>query len=211
MASRLGSLHAEIFEPALHRHHFHRRLRPHVAIGMQPQLADAGLVDAADAGNEREPLGEPRPVGLDVDHDSRRRAPRGRDRPTVPISAMRPPENSATRSHTLCTRSSRCEDRSTDTPSLLKPRMMVKQLRRGVRIEPRRRLVEDGDLRALHQNLGKPEALPHAAENVATRLSADSERPTRRSASAMRFSRSACSNADQARGVAQIVGRRELS
>ena len=35
---------------------------------MQAKLADAGLLDAADARNEREPLGEAGAVGLDVDH-----------------------------------------------------------------------------------------------------------------------------------------------
>ena len=32
-----------------------------------------------------------------------------------------------------------------------------------MRVEPRRRLVQDGDLRALHQDFRKPEALAHAA------------------------------------------------
>src|SRR5580693_9373230 len=61
-------LDAEIFEPALHGDHLDRRFRPHVAVGVQPQLADARGLDAADAGNERQPVGEPGAVGLNVDH-----------------------------------------------------------------------------------------------------------------------------------------------
>src|ERR1700733_11886671 len=52
-------LHAEILETALHGDHFGGSFRPHVAIGVQPQFADAGVLDAADAWNERQPLGEP--------------------------------------------------------------------------------------------------------------------------------------------------------
>src|SRR5580698_500240 len=67
---RLGArlLHAEESKPALHGDDFIRRFRPHVAIGMQPQFADAGLLDAADAGNERKPLGKADAVSFDIDH-----------------------------------------------------------------------------------------------------------------------------------------------
>src|ERR1700730_16834458 len=61
-------LHAEEFQPALYGDDFIRRFRPHVAVRMQPQFADAGLLDAADAGNEREPLGKADAVGFDIDH-----------------------------------------------------------------------------------------------------------------------------------------------
>src|ERR1700719_231667 len=61
-------LHTEEFQAALHGDDFIRRLRPHVAVGMQPQFADAGLLDAAHAGNERKPLGKADAVGFDVDH-----------------------------------------------------------------------------------------------------------------------------------------------
>src|ERR1700753_3965573 len=60
-------LHAEEFEPSLHRNAFRRRFRPHVAVGMQAKLTDAGLVDPADAGDERKPFGKSRTVGLDID------------------------------------------------------------------------------------------------------------------------------------------------
>src|ERR1700692_5083001 len=61
-------LHAEEFQPALHGNDFICRFRPHVAVGMQPQFADAGLLDTADAGNERKPLGKADAVGFDIDH-----------------------------------------------------------------------------------------------------------------------------------------------
>src|ERR1700688_2606957 len=61
-------LDAEEFEAALHRYHLGRRLRTHVAIGVKPELADAGFLNAADARNEREPLGKPGAVGLDIHH-----------------------------------------------------------------------------------------------------------------------------------------------
>ena len=56
---------------------------------------------------------------------------------TVPISAILPLLNSATRSQTLCTRSSRCEDSSTATPVRLQAADHLQQLEGGVRIEAR--------------------------------------------------------------------------
>src|SRR5215472_9187492 len=50
-------LDAEIFETAVHRYALRGRLVAHVAVGMQPQLADPGLFDGADAGNARKRLG----------------------------------------------------------------------------------------------------------------------------------------------------------
>src|SRR5580704_16794113 len=61
-------LHAEEFQAALHGDHFGRRFRPHVAVGMKPQLAGAGFLDTADTGNERKPLGKADAVGLDIDN-----------------------------------------------------------------------------------------------------------------------------------------------
>ena len=39
----------------------------------------------------------------------------------------------------------------------------AKELRGRMGIEPRCRLVKDGDLRAFHHDFGEPEPLPHAA------------------------------------------------
>src|ERR1700730_1395878 len=61
-------LHTEEFQAALHGDDFIRRFRPHVAVGMQAQFADAGLLDATDAGNERKPLGKADAISLDVNH-----------------------------------------------------------------------------------------------------------------------------------------------
>src|SRR5271163_2535251 len=61
-------LDAEKLQSALHRDHLGRGLRTHVAIGVQPKLADPGLLDAADARNERESLDKSGAVRLDIDH-----------------------------------------------------------------------------------------------------------------------------------------------
>src|SRR5579864_2095349 len=61
-------LNAEIFEAAVHRHHFDRRFGAHIPVGMQAYLADADLLDAADTRDQRQPIGERRAVGLDIDH-----------------------------------------------------------------------------------------------------------------------------------------------
>src|SRR5580700_2006488 len=61
-------LNAEEFQPALHGDDFIRRFRPHVAVGVQPQFANAGLLDAADAGDERKPFGKADAVSFDIDH-----------------------------------------------------------------------------------------------------------------------------------------------
>src|SRR5258708_28484954 len=48
-------LHAEEFQPALHGDHFVCRLWPHVAVGVHPQFAYAGLLDAAATRYEPKP------------------------------------------------------------------------------------------------------------------------------------------------------------
>ena len=48
-------------------------------------------------------------------------------------------------------------------PSALSPRNHAEEFLRRMRVQCRRRLVEDRDARALHQHLGKPEALAHPA------------------------------------------------
>src|SRR5579872_6124090 len=63
-------LNAEKFEAPLHRDDLGRGLRPHVAVRMQSQLADPGLLDPADAGDECEPVSEASTVSLDVDDES---------------------------------------------------------------------------------------------------------------------------------------------
>ena len=46
-----------------------------------------------------------------------------------------------------------------------------------MRIETRRRLVEDGDLRVFHQDFGKPEPLAHAARKSADALVGEVREP----------------------------------
>ena len=101
---------------------------------------------------------------------------------TVPIRAMLPRLNRATRSQTLCTRSSRCDDSSTLTSSLLEIADDREQLVRGLRIETRRRLVEDRDLRILHQDFGKAQPLAHAAREGRDALVGDVQEPDMRRA-----------------------------
>ena len=73
----------------------------------------------------------------------------------LPLRMVQAKANSATRSHTLCTRSSRCDDSSTETPSRLRTADHVEQLDRRLRVEAGGRLVEDRDRRLLHQDLGR--------------------------------------------------------
>ena len=79
-----------------------------------------------------------------------------------------------------------------------------------MRIEPRRRLVEDGDLRALHQDFGQAEPLPHAAREGADALVGDFGKadPLERVGDALLALGEA--KADQPRGVAQIIGGGEI-
>src|ERR1700744_5087042 len=51
-------LDAQEFKAAVHRHHFGRRFRTNVAIGMEAEFPDAGLLDAADARDKREAIGK---------------------------------------------------------------------------------------------------------------------------------------------------------
>ena len=75
---------------------------------------------------------------------------------------------------------------------------------------PGRRLVEDGDLRALHQDLGKPQPLAHAARKRADAIVGELGKadPIERVGNALfAFVEP---EADQAGGVAQIIGGGEL-
>src|SRR6478609_6430252 len=82
---------------------------------------------------------------------------------TVPMSAMRPPLNNATRSHTL----QQVRGEQDRHAFRLEAADDGEEFARGMRIEPRCRLVEDGDLRAFHEDLGEPEPLTHAARKGA--------------------------------------------
>src|SRR5580700_409640 len=155
-------LHAEEFQAALHGDDFIRRFRPHVAVGMQPQLADAGFLDTADAGNERKPLGKADAVGFDIDHIAAAEnlaAELGHRTHQRDLAAA---EQSNAVAHALYPLQEMRGQQHRHALGLEVPDD-AEQLRGGVRIEARGRLVEDGDLRAFHQNFGKAETLPHAA------------------------------------------------
>ena len=123
---------------------------------------------------------------------------------------MRPALNSATRSHTLCTRSSRCEDISTATPSCLSERIISSSsaVACGSRPEVGSSRIAIDDV--LHQDFGKAEPLAHAAREGADALVADvgeADAVERRGDPLVARRRL---DADQRRGVAQIVERRHV-
>src|SRR5579883_952844 len=198
-------LHAEEFEPALQSDDFGSGFRPHVAIGMQAELADAGLLDAADARNERQPFGQARTVGLDVNDiaaaqhfapeigdPAHQRDLTGGEQGDAITHALYPLEQMR-----------RQQDRYAFG---LKAADHAEKLGRGLRIETGCRLVENGDLRALHQDFGKAEPLPHAA-----REGADSFLRHVGQANAIESLRDAFfaledTKSYQAGGVAQVIG-----
>src|SRR5580700_9154487 len=204
-----GLLHAEEFQAALHGDDFVRRFRPHVAVGVQPQFADAGLLDAADAGNERKPLGKANAVGFDIDHiaaaenlaaefghRTHQRDLAAAEQGDAVAHALHPLEQMRGQQHRHALGFEVSDD--------------AEELRGGVRIEARRRLVENGDLRALHQNLGKAEALPHAAREGGDALIGEFGEPDPLDRVGDALLALGEAKADQACGVAQIIGGGEV-
>src|SRR6516165_4928111 len=201
-------LDAEEFQPALHGNHLGGRLRPYVAVGMQPQLPNAGLVDAADARNEGEPLGEAGAVGLDVDHiaaakhlaaelghRTHQRDLAGAEQGDSVADALHAFEQMRGQKHRHAFGLEAADD--------------AEEFRGRVRVEAGCRLVENGDLRSLHQNLGKAKALAHAAREGGNALLGvlGEPYPLERVGDALFALGEA--EADQARGVAEIVGGAE--
>ena len=86
----------------------------------------------------------------------------------------------------------------------------VEQFRGGMRIEAGGRLVEDRDRNLFHQDLGKPEPLPHAAGEVADVLVAHVAEPDAIERGGDPRVALGDRNADQAGGVAEIVRRRHV-
>ena len=86
----------------------------------------------------------------------------------------------------------------------------VQQLDGRLRIEARGRLVEDGDLRVLHQDLGEAEPLAHAARERRHPLVGDVGQPDMRERGGDPLLALGRRQADQPRRVAQIVGGGEV-
>ena len=86
----------------------------------------------------------------------------------------------------------------------------LEQFHRRLRVETGGRLVENGDLRLLHQDLGKPQPLAHAAGEGGDALLGHLRQPDmlerRRDALLALLG----GQADQSRHVAHIVGRGEV-
>src|SRR5580698_3002468 len=202
-------LHAEEFQPTLHGDDFIRRFRPHVAVGMQPQFADAGFLDAADAGDERKPLGKADAVGFDIDHiaaaqnltaelghRTHQRDLAAAEQGDAVANALHPLEQMRGQQHRHTLGLEVSDD--------------AEEFRGGVRIEAGGRLIEDGDLRALHQNFGKAETLPHAAREGGDALigKLGKSDPLNRVGDALLAFGEA--KADQAGGIAQVIGSGEV-
>src|SRR5580700_9623277 len=198
-------LHTEEFEPALHGDDFIRRFRPHVAVGMQPQFADAGFLDAADAGNERKPLGKAGPVGFDINHIAAAEnlaAELGHRTHQRNLAAAEQGDAVAHALHAL----EQMRGQQHRHTLGLEVSDDAEELRGGVRIEARGRLVEDGDLRAFHQDFGKAETLPHAAGEGGDTLVGKFAKPDlldRVGDALLAFGEP---KADQACGIAEVIG-----
>src|SRR5262249_48223724 len=76
-----------------------------------------------------------------------------------------------------------------------------------MRIETRGWLVENGDLRALHYDLGKPEPLAHATREGADRLVGEFREPGALERSSDPLFPLHRAESDQPRGVTQIIRR----
>src|SRR5580700_11068979 len=202
-------LHAEEFQAALHGDDFIRRFRPHVAVGMQPQFADAGLLDTADAGNERKPLGKADAVGFDIDHIAAAEHLAAELRHRTQQRNLAAAEQGDAVAHTLHPLEQMRGQQHRHALGL-EVSDDAEQLRGGVRVEARGRLVEDGDLRAFHQNFGKAETLPHAAREGGDALVGkfgEPDPPDRVGDALLALGEA---KADQACGVAQIIGGGEV-
>src|ERR1700735_1815084 len=79
-----------------------------------------------------------------------------------------------------------------------------------MRIEPRSRLIENGDLRALHQDFGKPEPLPHAAREGAHALVREFGKPDAIETSGDLLFPLRLLKPDQPRGITKVIRGREL-
>ena len=176
---------------------------------MQTHLADAGPLNATDPWNERKPLGQPRTIGLDVDHVTaaedlpaklghrahQRNAAAGKQRDAI-AHALHAFEQMRGEQHRNAFGFEAADD--------------GQQFRSRVRVEPGCRLVENGDLRALHEDFGQAEALSHAAGEGADAFVGGFGEADPLERVGYAFLAFVLFEADQAGSVTQIVGSGQL-
>ena len=144
------------------RHHRGRGFRPHVTGGQQSEAIGARRFHLLHPGDRRDAFGKALPFGFNLDAEAaaehlaaelRHRADE-RDLALIEqrhaiANALHPFEQVRGQQHAHTTLFEVADD--------------LEQLDGGLRVETRRRFVEDRDLRLLHQDFGDAESLAHAA------------------------------------------------
>src|SRR5262249_34341613 len=196
-------------QPPARRHHGGRRLRASVALGQKPQAGWPDRLDLSHAGNGLEPLGEPLPFCLNLDpeaaaqdlaaelrHRADERDPAFVEQRHSVADRLYPLEQMRRQQHAYA--------------AVLEIADHVEQLGRGLRVEARRRFVEYRDLGVLHQDLGQPQSLAHAARKGAYRMLGDvgeADVAQRLPDPGLALDRG---KPDQPCGIAQVVGGGEV-
>ena len=163
----VGALAAEMGEAAAVGDALRVDVGADVAVGGHDPatLATVHAVDPVHAGEQRSP-GRRGRVDADREHPAVVESPASSS--IVPQATSLPSTKMPMRSHTCSTWWSRCDDSSTVTPcSVAQPLDQGEQLADTLGVDVHRRLVEDEDRRVLHERVGEPEPLAHAAREVA--------------------------------------------
>src|ERR1700704_2150918 len=196
-------------QPAAGRHHRRRSFRPHVAVRGEAPATGAGRLDLLDARHLRQPLGEPLPFRLHLDVEAaaqhlpaelRHRA----DQRDIALVEQRDPV-----AHALHPLEQMRGEQNADA-AVLELADDLEQLDRRLRVEARGRLVEDRNLRVLHQDLGEPGALAHAAREGLSPLVDHVREPDMDERVVDPPLALGSIQSDEPRGVAHIVGRAEI-
>ena len=85
-------------------------------------------------------------------------------------TARRRPFTTATRAQSRSTSDRLCEQSTSVRPSAASSRHRVAHRARGLRVQPAGGLVEEDDLRVVHQRADDGQLLPHALAEAAARL-----------------------------------------
>ena len=133
---------------------------------MEPQLADAGPFHARNAWDQCQALGKSRAIGFDIDHIAATQHFSAELRHRSHERNMTAAEQRHTVTHALHP-FEQVGGQEYGDPLPFEAADDREQFSGRVRIETRCRLVEDGDLARLHQDLGQAESLPHAARERA--------------------------------------------